>query len=61
MEAEACKKCGYTEFKKGKLGNGYVNLMPINSFFSSGSPMIVTFCGHCGEVSSVSVEKPRKF
>lgn len=55
-----CLNCGSTEFGEGVL-TGYANLMPKGKIMSNGSKIIVKLCTHCGEVSSMKVEKPEKF
>ncbi len=58
-----CKACGKDSF--GQLGHGKLstdsNVRPIGSFIASGSPLILSFCKHCGEVASFKVAKPEKF
>lgn len=56
-----CKACGNTAFAKGRVSNGYANVMPIDKALSFGSPLIYTFCKRCGEVASIKIEKPDKF
>ena len=56
---QQCKACGGQIFVKGKM-SGYANVTPINKVFGS-SPLLLTFCKECGEVSSMKVEKPEKF
>ncbi|MGN4124817.1 hypothetical protein ACMGD3_07320 [Lysinibacillus sphaericus] len=55
-----CKSCGNDSFSKGKL-DGFAALRPIDTIFSSGSPLIFTVCQNCGEVASIKVSKPKKF
>jgi hypothetical protein len=57
---QICKSCGNDTFTQGKLGNGFTSVMPTNKMFGS-SPLIITFCIKCGEVSSIKVENPKKF
>jgi uncharacterized Zn finger protein len=61
QENVTCKACGGDTFVKGQISNGYANVMPINSFLSTGSPVIYTFCKRCGEVASIKIAKPEKF
>ncbi|AJK87562.1 MULTISPECIES: hypothetical protein [Lysinibacillus] len=60
-----CKACGKDSFATGQLGHGKLstdsNVRPIGSFIASGSPLILSFCKHCGEVASFKVAKPEKF
>lgn len=58
---ESCRACGSTTFTKGIVKNTYAKIMPVHKFFSTGSPLIYTFCKDCGEVSSIKVEEPGKF
>lgn len=58
--SENCKKCGNDTFNEGKL-SGYAKLLSMETFFNTGSNMIVTFCSRCGEVNSMRVENPQKF
>ncbi|WP_375199219.1 hypothetical protein [Bacillus sp. RS11] len=60
-----CKACGYDSFATGQLGHGSFttdsNIRPIGSLIASGSPLILSFCKNCGEVTSIKVAKPEKF
>ncbi len=56
---QQCKVCGGQTFVKGKL-SGYANVAPVNRIFGN-SPLLLTFCKECGEVSSMKVKKPKKF
>lgn len=60
-----CKSCGNDTFTSGQLGHGKLstdsNVRPIGSLFTSGSPLILSFCKKCGEVASIKVSKPEKF
>lgn len=55
-----CKACGGQPFSEGKL-DGYAALRPVNTSFSSGSPLIFTVCTQCGEIASIKATKPEKF
>lgn len=57
---KTCKECGHDIFVQGKLGHGYANVYPIGKILYS-SPMIVSFCKNCGEVSSIKVKDTSKF
>lgn len=51
---------GGQSFSEGKL-DGYAALRPVNTIFSSGSPLIFTVCTQCGEIASIKATKPEKF
>jgi uncharacterized Zn finger protein (UPF0148 family) len=61
MPNETCSSCGNNTFNKGKISNSHARVYPIDKMMSTGSPMIVTFCSKCGEVSSIKVKQPQKF
>lgn len=56
----SCKACGSQSFSEGKL-DGYAALRPVNTIFSSDSPLIFTVCTQCGEIASIKATKPEKF
>jgi len=56
-----CKACESNTFTQGEVYNGYAQVMPVNKFLSTGSPIIYTFCKKCGEVASIRIAKPEKF
>ncbi|WP_107951319.1 hypothetical protein [Lysinibacillus parviboronicapiens] len=60
-----CKTCGNDSFATGQLGHSSFttdsNVRPIGSLIASGSPLILSFCKNCGEVTSLKVAKPEKF
>lgn len=60
-EQIVCKVCGSDSFTNGMIGNGYANVRPLDKIFSSGSPLILSFCKKCGEVASIKVKNPKKF
>ncbi|MGE7114328.1 hypothetical protein [Lysinibacillus sp. NPDC047702] len=57
-----CKICGGDTFTQGELGGVNANVRPLDSIsiFSS-SPLLLSICTNCGEVSSMKVKKLHKF
>jgi hypothetical protein len=60
MVDQKCLACGNDTFAKGKLGNGFTSVTPLEKLLGS-SPLILTFCKKCGEVVSIKVQNPDKF
>lgn len=52
-----CKACGKDSFAVGELGHGYANIRPVNKIFSTGTPLLITYCQSCGEVASIKVKE----
>ncbi|UII54223.1 hypothetical protein LS684_11000 [Cytobacillus spongiae] len=58
-----CIVCGCSHFVQGKIGyieDGYANVIHTENMLVS-CPLILTFCGECGEVVSMKVTAPKKF
>ena len=60
MQIKKCESCGNDSFAVGNLGNGFTSVTPVDKIMGS-SPLILTFCKECGEVSSIKVKDPAKF
>ena len=56
-ENKKCKACGKDSFAVGELGHGHANIRPSNKMFAIGTPLLVTYCEHCGEVASLKVKE----
>lgn len=59
-KSKECPMCGSKEIGQGKL-SGYAAMLPINTFFTTGSEIVAEICTHCGYILSMRVEKPEKF
>jgi len=55
-----CPVCGSKELGQGRQ-TGEGRMLPLHSFFKSGSSIIATICLDCGHILSMRVENPQQF
>ncbi|MBP2242976.1 putative Zn-ribbon and HTH transcriptional regulator [Cytobacillus eiseniae] len=60
MKNDKCPKCNSEEIKKGVMGAtvGQVHMYPEKNLGKKPSTISAEYCGHCGYIVSLYVDKP---